>query len=306
MKAFNRVVQEVTSGFDGGIVSIGPAAAGMRTMADVTGSTATKFRYLLVAANGIDWEIGVATYTPGTPDTVSLSVDESSAGESHIALPAPESGPYGWLRCIPAAAGAVLTSGADAPSAADDAVSFLALGGAAQVLKSYGAAIGHGAIAYEAGSTAIGTDTEADVPGALMYGDGVTGSQRAHWVTWAGRASSSGTDSTNIGNGPDTARFVPSGGAAYLLDVRVVGRRTSPDDAVWAASTRVVVLHPTGGSVTIVGTPSFTVDGASAGVSCSAALSIVSGGLQIAVTGSASGESWRWAASLSGVEQWGS
>lgn len=306
MRALDRVVQEVTSGFDFGVVSLGAAAAGMRTLADATGSTATRCRYLLVAANGIDWEIGVADYTPGTPDTVSLSVDISSAGESHIALPAPESGPRGWFSCVPSAATAVLTASADGPSVAATATAFLAAGSAAEVLEDRGTALGHGAKSYTAGSIAIGTDTEADVPGALMVGDGVIGDNRAHWITWAGRAASSGTDTANIGNGPDATRFTPSQGAAYTLDVRVVGRRTSPDDAVWAASARVVLLFPNGGSPTIVGSPAWTVDGASAGVSCSAALSIVSGGLQIAVTGSASGETWRWAATMSGAEQWGS
>lgn len=306
MRAYDRVVQEVTSGFDFGVVSLGPAATGMRTLADVTGSTATRCRYLLVAANGVDWEIGVAEYTPGTPDSVSLSVDVSSNGGLHIALPAPESGPRGWFSCVPTSVNAVLTDSADAPTVSDTAVHFLCAGGAAQVLETRGTALGHSAKVYTPGSTAIGADSEADVPGAYMFGDGHIADQRAHWLTWAGRAASSGTDAAIIGNGPDATSFTPAQGAAYTLDVRVVGRRTSPDDAVWAASARVVLLYPSGGTLIIVGTPSWAVDGATAGVSCSAVLSIVSGALQITVSGSASGEQWRWAATMSGAEQWGS
>lgn len=306
MRAYDRVVQEVTSGFDHGGVILGEAAAGMRTLADATFSTATRCRYLLVAANGIDWEIGVADYTPGPPDTVSLSVDISSAYGSHIALPATESGPRGWFSCVPSAANAVLTASAGDPSVADNATAFLAAGSAAEVLEDRGTALGHGAKSYSAGSIAIGTETESSVPGAMAVGDGSIGGRRAHWLTWAGRANSSSTDAATIGNGPDATPFTPAQGAAYTLDVRVVGRRTSPDDAVWAASARVVLLYPSGGTLIIVGTPTWTVDGASAGVSCSAALSIVSGTLQITVSGSASGEQWRWAATMSGAEQWGS
>lgn len=307
MRAYDRVVQEVTSGFDSGFVSIGPAAAGMRTLSDATGSYQDKFRYLLVAADGVSWQMGVGEYFPGSPDTVDLSaISWSSNSGDRISLPAPESGPYGWLSCIPAAADSVLTDGNDPPSA-DDLVAFgyLAAGTGALAAAAYTVALGLYAQALAANGTALGAWTKAGVPGALMYGDGADGAQRGHWLAWAGRTNSSGTTPAIIGNGETPDRFVPREGAAYELDVRVIGRRTSPSAASWGASARVVLLYPTGGSPTIVGTPSFTVDGASAGVSCSAALSIVSGTLQIAVTGNAAGETWRWSASLSGVEQWG-
>ena len=105
MRALDRVVQEVTTGFERGIVSIGAAAAGMRTLADATGSFQTKFRYLLVAVDGISWQIGVGEYFPGSPDFVDLSaVSWSSNSGSRISLPTPQGGPHGWLYCIPAAA----------------------------------------------------------------------------------------------------------------------------------------------------------------------------------------------------------
>lgn len=306
MRAYDRVVQEVTSDFDAGVVSLGPAAAGMQTMADATGSFQTKFRYLLVAASGTDWQIGVGEYVPGSPDTADLSsIGWSSNSGDPISLPAPGSGPRGWLYCTPAAADGVVTDGNDPPSGDDTAFGFLAAGTGAFAGATQAIALGMYAQALAANAAALGAWTKAGVHGALMYGDGIDAAQRGHWLAWCGRANSSGTATASIGNGENPDRFTPREGAAYELDVRVIGRRTSPSAAAWGASARVVVLYPTGGSPTIVGTPSFTVDGASAGVSCSAALSIVSGTLQIAVTGNAAGETWRWSASLSGAEQWG-
>lgn len=307
MRNYDRVVQEVTSGFERGIVSIGAAAAGMRTLADATGSFQTKFRYLLVAADGISWQIGVGEYFPGDPDFVDLSaVSWSSNSGSRISLPTPEGGPHGWLYCIPAAADSVLTDGDDPPSADDLAgVGYLVAGNGALAAASRTVALGSYAQALAANGTALGAWAKAGVPGALMYGDGADGAQRGHWLAWSGRANSSGTTPAIIGNGATLDRFAPREGAAYELDVRVIGRRTSPSAAAWGASARVVLLYPTGGSPAIVGTPTWTVDGATAGVSCSAALSIASGAMQIAVTGNAEGETWRWSASVSGVEQWG-
>lgn len=307
MRNYDRVVQEVTSGFDAGFVTIGPAAAGMQTMADATGSFQTKFRYLLVAADGVNWQIGVGEYFPGTPDSVDLSsISWSSNSGDPISLPAPGSGPHGWLYCTPAAADGVLTDGNDPPSADDlAAFGYLVAGNGALAAAAYTVALGLYAQALAANGTALGAWTKAGVPGALMYGDGADGAQRGHWLAWSGRANSSGTTPAIIGNGETPDRFVPREGSAYELDVRVIGRRTSPSAAAWGASARVVLLYPTGGGPAIVGTPIWTVDGATAGVSCSAALSIASGAMQIAVTGNAAGETWRWSASVSGVEQWG-
>ena len=306
MRNYDRVVQEVTSGFERGVVSIGAAAAGMRTLADATGSFQTKFRYLLVAADGISWQIGVGEYFPGSPDFVDLSaVGWSSNSGSRISLPTPQSGPHGWLYCTPAAADSVVTDSNDPPMGDDAAFGFLAAGGGALAGANYTVALGLFAQALATNGIALGAWTKAGVPGALMIGDGADGAQRGHLLDWCGRASSSGTAPATIGNGQSADALTPRESAAYELDVRVIGRRTSPSTAVWGASARVVLLYPTGGSPVIVGTPSFTVDGASAGLSCSAALSIVSGTLQIAVTGSAAGETWRWSARLSGVEQWG-
>lgn len=310
MKVFDRVGQQVVSEFDHGVVLLGPARTSMQTLRAAGGDGPFSFRYLLTDATESAWQIGLGSFGVSNPSDpadhgyASLDPFYSSNGGSEINLPTPSSGPHGYLYVVLTAADAVLTDAYDAPSAADGISRVLAIGGSAFAGAESTIAIGPGARALSSFSSALGYNTIAGVPGAYVEGDHSDAAQRTHMLRWAARAVSIGTTSVDLLHGGGE-RLQPRDGAAYLLDVRLIGRRTAPIPGAWAASARVLVHRSVGGSAEIVGAPVFSVDAASAGVTCSASLSIVSGGLNISAAGSSAGEAWRWGASVMGVEQWG-
>lgn len=186
-----------------------------------------------------------------------------------------------------------------------------ALGSAARVDDYEGTAIGALARSRVVGASAIGARAQARVAGAVT-----TGEFNAGAVTWAGRVQTTDASPARAYNRLGHP-FIPWTTGAYLIEAQVIGRRTSPSVAVYAATLTAVVYRIGAGSVPVlVGSVVKAVNGQSAGVTCDCDIEIdtelyeiaagieVEGGVAVMVSG-ASAETWQWSVAIRAVEQAG-
>lgn len=186
-----------------------------------------------------------------------------------------------------------------------------ALGSAASVDDYEGTAIGALARSLVAGASAIGAQAQARVTGAVT-----TGEFNAGAVTWAGSVQTTDASPARAANRLGHP-FIPWTTGAYLIEAQVIGRRTSPSVAVYAATLTAVVYRIGAGSVPVlVGSVVKAVNGQSAGVTCDCDIEIdtepyeiaagieVEGGVAVMVSG-ASAQTWEWSVAIRAVEQAG-
>lgn len=177
-----------------------------------------------------------------------------------------------------------------------------------------GTALGAGALVFQHDGTAIGAITGVSAIGATAVGarsqggvmDSVcSGFPGAHGVQWAGAATTT-NDAPSPARSGRGMRFAPPTGV-MLLDIQVVALRTSPTNAMYAATMKAGVMRLTNGAApVIVDSTTPEVIAASAGVTCSIGIGVNSdpievgldleleGAVDVLVTGAA-GETWQWA-----------
>lgn len=254
--------------------------------------------------DGAAWELGVGRITSGGY-LERTRVTASSASGSRINI---SDGPEPAIMYIVASAlsAPAVTPHVEAWSPAlgaqvrEDIEGGTALGAGALVFQEDGTALGAITSVWAIGATAVGARSQGGVMESVC-----SGFPGAHGVQWAGAATTTNDD-------PSPARsargigFAPPPGV-MLLDIQVVALRTSPTNAMYAASMKAGVMRLTDGAApVIVDATTPEVIAASAGVTCSIGIGVNSdpievgrdlelgGVVDVLVTGAA-GETWQWA-----------
>lgn len=200
-----------------------------------------------------------------------------------------------------------------------------ALGARVRDAVSGGTSLGSGAAVSQRDGTAIGALTGVSAIGATAVGvraqgaimEAVcTGFGQSIAAQWSGAATTT-NENPATAKSARLARFAPPVGA-MLLDIQVVALRTSPTNALYAATMKAGVMRLTDGAApVIVDATTPEVVAASAGVTCSIGLAVNSdpvavgtdswlydielgGSVDVQVTG-ASGETWKWAVAIRSV-----
>lgn len=255
--------------------------------------------------DGAAWELGVGRITSGGY-LERTRVTSSSASGARINIAGDPDPAIMYIVACAVSAPAV-TPHVDAWSPAlgaqvrEDVEGGTALGSSALVFQEDGTAIGALASTWAIGATAVGVRSQGCVMESVC-----SGFPGSHGVQWAGFVMT-----TNEYPAPArSARgvsFAPPHGA-MLLDIQVVALRTSPTNALYAATMKAGVMRLTSGAApVIVDATTPDVIAASAGVTCSIDIGVNSnpieygrdldlelgGGVDVLVTGAA-GETWQW------------
>ncbi|WP_019919033.1 hypothetical protein [Methyloversatilis discipulorum] len=255
--------------------------------------------------DGAAWELGVGRITSGGY-LERTTVTASSASGSRINI-AGDPDPAIMYIVASALSAAAVTPHVEAWSPAlgaqvrEDIEGGTALGSGALVFQEDGTALGAITSVWAIGATAVGARSQGGVMESVC-----SGFSASHGVQWAGAA-------TTTNDEPSPARsargigFAPPAISAMLLDIQVVAFRTSPTNAMYAATMKagVMRLGETAAPV-IVDATTPEVIAASAGVTCSIDIGVnsdpiesgrdqeLAGVVDVLVTGAA-GETWHWA-----------
>lgn len=307
MLALDQVAMIIDSTGTDEVQSMSGAAPGYRTvsavLSDLGLSLPIGISYRIV--DGAAWELGVGRITSGGY-LERTTVTASSASGSWINIAGDPDPAIMYIVASALSAPAVTPHYEAGPPALgaqvrEDTEGGSALGAGALVFQEHGTAIGSMASTWAIGATAVGARSQGGVMESVC-----SGFPGAHGVQWAGAA-------TTINDDPSPARsargigFAPPAISAMLLDIQVVAFRTSPTNAMYAATMRagVMRLGETAAPV-IVDATTPEVIAASAGVTCSIDIGVNSdpievgrdlelgGVVDVLVTGAA-GETWQWA-----------
>lgn len=255
--------------------------------------------------DGAEWELGVGRITSdGYLERTTVTASSASGSRINIAGDPDPAIMYIVASALSAPA---VTPHIDASSPAlgaqvrEDIEGGTALGAGALVFQENGTAIGAITGVFATGATAVGARSQGKVTESVC-----SGFSASHGVQWAGAATTTNDD-------PSPARsaggrgFAPPAISAMLLDIQVVALRTSPTNAMYAASMKAGVMRLTAGAApVIVDSTTPEVIAASAGVTCSIDIGVNSdpievgrdleleGVVDVLVTGAA-GETWQWA-----------
>ncbi|WP_430434251.1 hypothetical protein [Methyloversatilis sp.] len=318
MFPLDRVAQYIESIGDDEIMQLGGAVPTFLTAAAAASLSGIpplwQSGYLIMTPDA-QWELGIGTFD-AEGYLARSRVLRSSNANARIEIPeltATSNIVYAVQTAL--SAPAVTMTGLQ-----DDEFSELDPAQGAQAYSSGSTALGAMAVAQGSNTTAIGAEAYALARYSSAIGRGsasrVVGAVHLGlWaLTWGGYAETSGaTETTAVGISGD--KFVPWSVAAYVLDINVVARRTSPTPALYAATMKAAVLRTSAEDLPIlVGTSGKTVIAQSAGVTCDFDLGIdsdlvqvdgsleVNGSVAVLVTGAAS-ETWKWAVSIRAAEQ---
>jgi hypothetical protein len=292
MLALDRVAMIIESTGTDEVQSMSGAAPGYRAVSPVVDALGLTLPIGISyrIEDGAAWELGVGRITSGGY-LERTRVTASSASGSRINI---SDGPEPAIMYIVACAlsAPAVTPHVEAWSPAlgaqvrEDIEGGTALGAGARVFEEDGTAIGAITDAVAIGATAVGARSRGGVMESVC-----SGFSASHGVQWAGAA-------TTTNDEPSPARsargigFAPPAISAMLLDIQVVALRTSPTNAMYAATMKAGVMR-LGDSAAPVIVDATTPDviAASAGVTCSID---IGGVVDVLVTGAA-GETWHWA-----------
>lgn len=238
-------------------------------------------KYTLHISAGGDWEICQVT-TDGI--TITRDATEASSGAGGIS-PIEFVGTC-TLTVVVSARNLALINGAAATASADYSI---AMGQDAAASESDTIAVGRNAQAHHAGAIALGRDSLAWNP----YIESLWQSWR-----WSGNASTTNATPTRLA-APGATEIVIPEYAVLNIRAQVVAQR---DDGAAYSAEIVACIRRGDASAEIVGTPTVTVVGASAGVTATATVVIAgTATVRIQVTGAA-GQSWWWSGHVIGVQ----
>lgn len=317
MLALDQVAMIIDSTGTDELQSMSVAAPGYRTvsavLSDLGLSLPIGISYRIV--DGSAWELGVGRITSGGY-LERTTVTASSASGSRINIAGdPEPAIMYIVAC--ALSAPAVTPHVEAWSPAlgaqvrEDIEGGTALGAGARVFQNDGTAIGALTGVYAIGATAVGVRAQGAIMEAVCTGFG-----QSIAAQWSGAATTTNEDPATALSARGVSFAPPVG--AMLLDIQVVALRTSPTNALYAASMKAGVMRLTDAAApVIVAASTPEVVAASAGVTCSIGLAVNSdpvavgtdswldnielgGSVDVQVTG-ASGETWQWAVAIRSV-----
>lgn len=272
MRNFEMV--EETATYAAQVFTLGGAVDGRRAWSstDVSDGDSVYYR---ASASATQWEIGTGTYSSAGTITRTATSTRPSGFSGEF------SGSVSIAQVVPAASHAI-TNGTQTPRATHFQSAALA-GGRAQAENALALM---GATATHEGAMTVGFGAFSFAP----YCDQYYGA-----VRWAGTASTF--------SGRTSDKLVDYGGGVLIIEsymaaachCLVIGKRDT-DQAVYAAEIRCLIRKTAGGTLAIVGTPTVTEIGKSAGVTVSASVSAANNGLTITANGNT--EPWQWAATI--------
>lgn len=324
MFPLDRVAQYIESTGTSSSQTLGaavPSFLSASDAADASGvSSPWRSGYLIVTAAG-GWELGIGDFDSSSIDRVRVL----RSSNTNDPLDLPDDGPTSTIvYAVPTALSAIAASMDDeqedsfsgidpalGPRIAVGQYGSVAAGPRARVDAYAGSAFGARSRVRVRSGAAIGIDATARVTGALTVGAGTAGA-----VEWVGsRQTTSATPAAALNR--EGHPFIPWTTGAYLVEAQIVGRRTAPSAAVYAATITALVYRVGAANFPIlVGTPVKTVIAQSAGVTCDCDIVIdeepyeiadgveVEGAVGIEVTGAAS-QTWNWTVVIRAAEQAG-
>lgn len=306
MIALDQVAMIIDSVGDDEVQSMSGAAPGYRAVSPVLDdlglSLPIGISYRI--EDGAQWELGVGRITSGGYLERTRVTSSSASGALIDIVGDPDPAIMYIVAC--AVSAPAVTPHVEAWSPAlgaqvrEDVEGGTALGSSALVFQEDGTAIGALASTWAIGATAVGVRSQGGVMESVCSGfPGVSGAQWAGIVTTTNEDPSPARSARGVG-------FAPPPGA-MLLDIQVVALRTSPTNALYAATMKAGVMRITDGAApVIVDATTPEVVAASAGVTCSIDIGVntdpievgrdleLGGVVDVLVTG-ASGETWQWA-----------
>lgn len=276
MQHYEMVEESAT--YAGGVFTLGGAIAGRRGWADTDAASGDQIYYRAQTSDGAEWEVGVGTYnTAGT-------ISRIGASARRVGFSGAFTGPVLIAQVVPRTS--LLVARDFGVPRAEQFQSAAFAGGIAQAENALALL---GAAATHEGAIVAGISAASFAPYVDQHYDGFRWTATAD--TYSGQATQPITD---------------YGGNVLLLEeyrvavihALVIAMRDS-DQAVYAAEIRAAIAYPGGGSLALVGTPTVTEIGKSAGVTVSASVSAANGGLTITANGNT--EYWRWSAVVTGT-----
>lgn len=317
MIALDRVAMIIDSTGTDEFQSMSGAAPGYRDVSQVVDALGLTLPIGISyrIEDGAAWELGVGRITSSSY-LKRTTVTSSSASGARINI---SGGPEPAIMYIVACAisAPAVTPHIEAWSPAlgarvRDAVSGgTSLGSEAAVSQEDGTAIGALTGVSAIGATALGVRAQGAIMEAVCTGFG-----QSIAAQWSGAATTTNEDPATALSARGVSFAPPVG--AMLLDIQVVALRTSPTNALYAASMKAGVMRLSDAAApVIVAASTPEVVAASAGVTCSIGLAVNSdpvavgtdswldnielgGSVDVQVTG-ASGETWQWAVAIRSV-----
>jgi hypothetical protein len=305
MLALDRVAMIIDSIGDDELQSMSGPAPGYRAIGPVVASLGL---FLPIGISyriedGEQWELGVGRITSGGYLERTRVTSSSASGALIDIVGDPDPAIMYIVAC--AVSAPAVTPHVEAWSPAlgaqvrEDVEGGTALGSSALVFQEDGTAIGALASTWAIGATAVGARAQGNVMESVCTGfPGVSG------VKWAGIVTTTNDDPAPARSARGVGFAPPPG--AMLLDIQVVALRTSPTNALYAATMKAGVMRVSGLAPVIVNATTPEVVAASAGVTCSIGIDVNSdpvevgrdqeleGAVDVLVTGAA-GEHWQWA-----------
>lgn len=269
---------EESASYAAGVFTLGGAVAARRGWADTDVDTGDLIYYRAQTADGAQWEVGVGTYNAaGTIARAGVSArpvgfsGEFTAAVSVAQVVPPHSH--------------VIARDFGVPRAVQYQSAAFA-GGIAQAENSLAML---GAATTHEGAAVAGIFATSFAP----YVEQFYGAYR-----WHGTADTYSSQQTLPIKDYGGNVLIVDQGRVAVIHALVIAMRDS-DQAVYAAEIRAAIAYPAGGSLVLVGTPTITEIGKSAGVTVSASVAAANGGLTITANGTA--DYWRWSAVVTGT-----
>jgi hypothetical protein len=242
------------------------------------------------------WEIGYGTFSGSTlvrsarlGSSTGGSSTPSYVGQIDVEIVAAAATMLAARGTNPPTAGSLcVAAGHQAAASGQTAV---ALGGSAVASGDYAVAMGSEAQATHDGSVCVGSNSWSFADYTEQFG-------RA-W-RWSGSGYTSSATPADLNDSQfESAPLTIESGVVVAFRALVVGRRDS-DNAAYAAEIVGAAVR-TGSTPTLLGTPTVTEIGKTAGVTATCSLAMrTSGRIAIQVTGE-SGQEWYWSAAMTGT-----
>lgn len=295
MKHFDLVGESATYNDGTGTYTLAGALPGRRTFSGTVDS-GTEVCYRAWDESRTRWEIGYGTYN-GTAVVRTERMGSSSGGSSTPAYVGQID-----IEIVAAAATMLAARGTNPPTVGALGV---AAGQQADASGQSAVAIGASAVASVGYSIAMGPEAQATHEGAVCVGSGTMSfapyaEQFGRAWRWSGAASTLSTTPADIRDSQFQSNpLTIESGAVVAFRALVVGRRDS-DNAAYAAEIVGAAVR-NGSTPTLLGTPTVTEIGKTAGVTATCSLVMRSSGrIAIQVTGETDQE-WYWSAAMMGA-----
>lgn len=295
MKHFDLVGESATYDDGTGTYTLSGVLPGRRTFASAVASSA-EVCYRAWDESRTRWEIGYGTYN-GAAVVRTTRLGSSSGGSSTPAYVGQID-----IEIVAAAATMLAARGTNPPTVGALGV---AAGHQAEASGQSAVALGASSVASGDYAVAVGAEVQAAHDGCVCVGNGTMSfapyvEQFGMAWRWSGSASTLSTTPADIRDSQFQSNpLTIESGAVVAFRALVVGRRDS-DNAAYAAEIVGAAVR-NGSTPTLLGTPTVTEIGKTAGVTATCSLVMRSSGvIAIQVTGE-SGQEWYWSAAMMGT-----